>query len=261
MLRDASRWTTVRPTPDQEIQPDGIVSWSANFDQDSFWFQYIIRKFSAALYRNRFRREESSDWKDLLSSSKSKSKISPSSFQILSHTRKHHCIRSHQDKNSSASLCGPRTLSPTSTVVGLNDAHLSLWMEGLQCDWTPWNTFTELGGQALAAYNDDNTLSMAHYDQIIAKIDSLSENIYSANRPPVDLILSGDSWTELTRNAFEGRLRSNGKPPNIEIKDVVYQPDIYAASKRSARWGRYGLDTYALCYMLDDNGDIAHDEL
>jgi hypothetical protein len=42
-------WTTIKPKPDPELQPDGIVSWYANFDPDSFWFKPIFGKFSAAL--------------------------------------------------------------------------------------------------------------------------------------------------------------------------------------------------------------------
>ena len=79
---------------------------------------------------------------------------------------------------------------------------------------------------------------------------------------PVDLIVSGESWTEASLAVFQERLRSDGKASKIGIKNVIYQPDPFAASKRSARWGRHDLDTFDVCYMLLDNyGEIAHDEL
>ena len=114
----------------------------------------------------------------------------------------------------------------------------------------------------LTKYKGDSENSMAHWDRTIARIDALSENIYSADRVPLDLILSGESWTEASRAEFQGRLQADGKERKIEIKNVVYQPDVFAASKRSARWGRHDLDTWDVCYMLLENYDeIAHDEL
>ena len=85
-------------------------------------------------------------------------------------------------------------------------------------------------------YRGDNDKSMAHWDRTIARIDAVSENIISADRVPVDLILSGESWDDESREAFQERLPGDGKERKIAIKHVLYQPDIFAASKRSARW-------------------------
>jgi hypothetical protein len=254
-------WTTIKPKPDPEIQPDGLVSWSENFDHDSIWFFHIIRKFSTALYRNKFRLSESSNWREILDSYMPIWAITPSSFQIWSYARKHHCVHSEEEEDSTTARCGPSTLSHTSIVVGFSNASLSLWLEGLEheADWTPWNTFPDLGGHALESYKDGNNDSIAHWDRVVANIDALSENIYSSDRAPVDLILSGESWTDEFMTAFQERLRSDRMERKIDITNILYQPDVFAASKRAARWGRCDLDTWFLCYQLVD--EIAHDEL
>ena len=253
-------WEAIEPKPDPVTQPDGTIVWDGNFDEGYFWYRFVVQKFSAALYRNHFRITEYSDWGEILSSSASVGGISPSSSQILSQTTRHHCARLKEEANSAARSCDPRSLSPTTIVVGFCNASLSLWLEGPQSDWTPWNVFPELGGHALEMYTSESCRSNSFWDQAITKIDALSERVDASSMSAVDLILSGDSWSEECLVGFQDRLQGDGKERLVDIKNVVYQPDIYAASKRTAGLGRHDIDTSSLCFF-DGSDGIARDEL
>ena len=253
-------WEAIEPKPKPVTQPDETVVWDDNFDEDYFWYRFVVQKFSAALYRNRFRQAESTNWRAILSSSASVAGISPSSGQIVSHSKRRHYARPEMDINSTTRLCGPNSLSPTTIVVGFSNASLSLWLDRPQSDLKPWNIFPELGGHALENNWTDDCRSNAFWDQAVTKIDALSEYIDPSSRSTVDLILSGDSWSEECMMAFQDRLQGDAKGQSIEIKNVVYQSDIYAASKTAARSGRHDLDTWDLCFF-DGSDEIPRDEL
>jgi hypothetical protein len=159
--------------------------------------------------------------------------------------------------NSNGSRSKPKTLSPN-ILVDFNNATLSLWLDGPQADWTPWNTFADLGSHALNSYSGEETSLTAHMDRVVEKIHRLCGNIYSSEKVPVDLILSGESWTEELQSAFQGRLRNDTKIRSFKIGHVVHQPDLFAATKHAARTERHVLDTSGLCFFGDD--EIGHDE-
>lgn len=236
-------YTATRPKPDPELQPDGIVNWVANFDPDSGWYHSFFRKFSTALYRNKFRPDGSiaqSDLGNILTTSAYTAHVRPASVAILSNARDQYCVNAFDF--DSEGYCKPKTLSSTSIIVSFNNASLSLFLEGYEVDWTPWNTFTDLGGNAIASVvvpgggNQNDLLS--HWNGVLAKIDVLGKKVRNRSITAVDLIIGGESWNDETIDSFKQILANNGKVGGIRFKNVIYQPDVFAASKASATWGR-----------------------
>ncbi|KAK5165734.1 uncharacterized protein LTR77_008657 [Saxophila tyrrhenica] len=228
-------FTTIKPRTDSEIFQE--VSWMANDNLESLWYWHITRKFSAAVYRNRFRLDESSYWRQVLDAAVDAKQIRPAAYNTLSYTEKHHCVSPDHKATSRLQQCGPKTLSPTSIVIDFSNASLSLWLEGPRPYWTPWSTFPEFGGHTFEGRKSRDGSLEEHWDQTVAKVDDLSKGIDAAGRTVVDVILSGEAWSEKHLLVFGQRLQANQEARMVEIANVVRQPDVFAASKQAARQG------------------------
>lgn len=255
-------WTTTKPKPDLDMEPDGIVRWNYSFDHDAAWYRLLTRKFSLALYRNKFRLSASSYWRDILDSSTSVFYSYPASASIMSYTRYHHCASVSGDTNASMALCGSKALSQVSMVFNYDNATSSLWLEGSLADWTPWSTFPDLGGHNVESQISEPFNSSLHLNRVLSKIDDLSDNIRSSARVDVDLILNGEFWTVESVAALQQRFDNDRQDRKFTIKNILHQPDSFAASKKVARSGRYQLETWDVCYqLLDPREDRDPDEL
>jgi hypothetical protein len=167
------------------------------------------------------------------------------------------CMSQEMVTHSAHRICQPNTLSRTSTIVHFSNASLSLWFKGPI--WTPWNTYPELGGHALANCKDEDACMSAHWDAAIVKLRILASNIDIHEEHDMNLVLAGENWNTTTIARFRERLKLHGIYEEVGIKNEVYQLDIYAASMRAARWGWYHLlDSHSCCQLVDQ---IAHDEL
>ena len=211
-----------------------------------------------ALYRNKYRLEVSSNREDLLSSSTSIYDITSTSETLPFGDQQ--CLSQEMGTHSANGICQPNTLSRTSTIVNFSNASLSLWFKGSV--WTPWNTYPELGGHALANCKDEDACMSAHWDAAIVKLRTLrllASNIDIHEEEDMNLVLAGECWNTTTIARFRERLRFHGIFEEVGIKNEVYQLDIYAASMRAARWGWYRLlESHSCCQLVDQ---IAHDEL
>ena len=212
------------------------MSWDTNFDHDPIWFHDILRKFSTAPYRNEFRRFESPYWREILSSTKAVLGMSLTSVESLSHAKRSHCMHSKEGSSMSESEWERDLLAPVSINVEFNNATLSLWLQRSQPAWTPFNTFTELSGSALAEHNSDAAATVTHWDHVIEKLSTLTASTQNTNAI-VDLILSGDAWTVEYVAALEDRLKAPKPAKTFSVKTVILQPDVFASSKRSAEKG------------------------
>lgn len=237
------------------------MSWDANFDDNSVWFLDVLRKFSTALYRNKFRRVESTDWREILTSTKIVLGISPTSVGSVSYARKNECLQSNGGPFLDEIECERKLLSPSNIVVDFNNATLTLWLQQSRPTWSPFNTFAELGGYALATHSGHTVANMTHWDRVIEKLYSLTSG---AENPvdTVDLILSGDAWTADRVTGFEDRLKAQETDEKLNVKNVILQPDGFASSRRSAENGYVAVNTREVCYTgLSDSNGIAHDEV
>ena len=122
--------TAIKPEPNPEIQSDGTVSWHGCFYEDCSWYLQYFQKFSASLYRSKFRTGEDLNWHEIMLGSASPVDIAPTAFQALSYTRRYDCVHPTEESNSTTPVCGSKTLSPTSIVASFNNATLSFWLEG-----------------------------------------------------------------------------------------------------------------------------------
>lgn len=244
-------WTTVKPKPDFDTEPNGLVNWLDNTDSDSVWFYYLLKKFSASLYRNKFRLDGYQNWQEILDSSTNHRNTRPASCETLGHARKYYCADSASNASSMGCRCGPKSLSPSSIVIGLNNDTISLWLEGPKYDWTPWNTFPELGEHALASMK---AATPTYWDHVIAKIDALSENLVEPYADAVDLVLYGDGWTDKHVKGLKERVSSHQRAKRIDFKHVVHETDPFAASKAASQWGRGLLDGFGSCGLIIDPG-------
>lgn len=242
-------WTTETVKPDPDDPPE----------KDSFWYHRILEKFVLAGFQNKLRTDADTHWQELLARPLDVFFVSPASLEIMSFTRKHHCRPSNDNSDANNSICGPKTLSPMSIVIRIDNSCLSLWLGGPNHFWTPWSTFVELGGHAVPQNERSNNTSSSYWQRVISKIDNISDWIEPPYRGAVDLILSGDAWSDDAITTLKEELQTSEGAQQIEIKNIVYQPDVFAASKRAARWGKYHLETWKACYMVID--DPAHDEL
>lgn len=170
-------------------------------------------------------------------------------------------MHSKEGSSLSENECERKLLSPSSIIVDFNNATLTLWLQQSQPAWTPFNTFTELGGYALAGHNGDTAATVTHWDRVIEKLYTLT----AGTENPVDivdLILSGDAWTGDRVTAFEDRLKAPKTAKTFSVKNVILQPDVFASSKRSAENGNLAVNTRDECYTgLSDSDELAHDEV
>ncbi|KAK3059069.1 hypothetical protein LTR09_000635 [Extremus antarcticus] len=254
-------FTTIAPKTEEEIQPENTVSWGGELDEESLWYPFIARKLAVALYRNHFRQRGSSKYRFILGEPINATTITPSSWETLSRTRRHHCVHP-EGQHALNRVCGPATLSPASIVVNLNNATLSLWLDGSHPMRTPWSTFPTLGGHELGMptsrciISNDDWESFDReriWDKIFSEIDSISERIDPVDSGAVDLILYGELGSKGPFDGFERRLQSNAWRRKIEIVNVLSQPDEFTASKRAARLGRYDLDARWASYKHPGN--------
>lgn len=257
-MADQSRWTTIKPQPEPDINPDGKVTWDTNFDHQSFWFRHLLYKFNTALYRNRFRRfQQSSDWAHLLRTPTMTTGISPASAEVFVHARSHTSARS----NLADHVCGTLHTRPTSIVVSFSDAILTLWLEQAEPDWTPWGTFKELGANAMSNRTGALQATPAYWSETLERIATLSENISCPENKTFDLILSGSSWNEEGLKGFNAALES--WKLRLKVNDVLDDLDPFAASKVAAASEGWGFDSRDHCYAAFANygEDITHDEV
>jgi hypothetical protein len=140
-----------------------------------------------------------------------------------------------------------------SMVIDFRNASLSLWIKQL---WTPWNTFPELGGHNLASCREHDVCINTHWDAAIAKLEVLIGNIDSRSMEAIELVFTGESWTEASLALFRYRLQLQGIE-KMGIKNEVHQPDIFAASMRASRWAWYNLQDWYINYREFN----FHDEL
>jgi len=238
-----------------EIDPYEDAGWTRGLEAS--WLRRMFRKFSVAVYRNKFRLDENSDWRSILYSYYTLLHLTPASHESLSHTRKHHCIHKDMSTGHAGLECGRRTLSPTSIVVDFANDSLSLWAEGPQTRWTPWNTFPELGHHNVIGQHGRAGGLLEHWSQAADKTDILADHLSPSERGAIDLVYTGQFWTDDHVNMFEESLEATSIKSKIKIVNEVRQPDTFAASKRTARWGRHYLDTWMSCSYKD----IRHDEL
>ncbi|KAK5165076.1 uncharacterized protein LTR77_009173 [Saxophila tyrrhenica] len=221
-------FTALAPQTDKSIQPEKNVSWIEYFpkDEELLWYSSIARKLSRVTeVAGRIHIKAAA--------------VTASSWATLSQTRQDHCISPEgHGQDGLKGACEPALHSPTSIVVGLNNATLSLWLDGSPGLRTPWSTFPNLGGHALLSRAKSDIDH--HWDEVVSKIDSFGERTDGA----VDLILSGESWSEQTFEGFKSRLNMGER--KVNIANVVRQPDDFAASKRAARLGRDDLDAHTV---------------
>jgi hypothetical protein len=55
-------WTTVEAKYSQITQSQSVVSSNESLNEEDLWLRHTLRKFSTALYRNKYRLQESCDW-------------------------------------------------------------------------------------------------------------------------------------------------------------------------------------------------------
>ncbi|KAM0717014.1 hypothetical protein Q7P37_006866 [Cladosporium fusiforme] len=268
-------WTHTKPNPDPNEYPSRVTFADIIYgDSDSFfWFHDILRKFTTALYRNKYRQEAGVDEYSISQSSDNIAHVFPASYETLRHTQKFRCDdRKQPDADLKNRTCGPETMSPTAVVVDYTNASLSLWLDGHVSGWEPWKTFPELGAHALANVSpshlrDEAEMLGSHLLPAIQILQSLVGGRGNSKGEEVDIILSGESWSTRSRAVFKD-LVSGGEEAQELTGSVNYfhQPDVFAASKRVARWGRYYVDTAFVCTLgveEEEPWDVlsGHDEL
>lgn len=249
-------YTTVNPKMELNTESDGL-GWDRGLG--ALWLRYTIRKFFVALYRNKFRLDEPSNWRSILNSYESLRRATPASSCSLSHTRKHHCVETDMLTNRNERKCGPSTLSRTSIVVDYDNSSLSLWAEGPELTLMPWSTFAELGGHHQPISEGRMHEGTTCWDQAAERVGSLAESLTLSERDAVDLVFTGECWNNGNLATFKESMRVQGIKQMLNIVNEIRQADVFAASKRVARWGRHSLDTWDVCYMVSD--DPGHDEL
>jgi hypothetical protein len=242
-------WTTVEPKYSQTTQSNSVVSSNQSLNEEDLWLRYTLRKFSTALYRNKYRLQESCDWRVIISSPLREYDISSTSLTLP--YKAMHCVSREAPAGLSDLGLKPCALS---TVIDFRNASLSLWIKQL---WTPWNTFLELGGHNLASCREHDVCVNTHWDAVIAKLEVLIDNIDSRSMEAIDLVFTGESWTEASLALFRDRLQLRGTYEKMGIKNEVHQPDIFAASMRASRWAWYNLHDWYINYRAFN----FHDEL
>lgn len=101
---------------------------------------------------------------------------------------------------------------------------------------------------------------------MIEKLETFVQAVKSIDKPAVDLVITGDSWTEKSLAIFSERLEGSGINEKIDLKNKIHQPDIFAATQRAARWGMSSLERYDPLPGVPIEPDaydeyLAHDEL
>jgi hypothetical protein len=248
-------WTTIEPQCLQITRSDSVVSSNESLNEEDLWLRHTLRKFSTALFRNKYRLQESCDWRVIISSSLRIYDISSTSLTLP--YKAMHCVSREAPAGLSDLGLKPCTLSPASTVLDFRNASLSLWVKGPL--WTPWNTFPELGGHSLASCRQRDFCVNAHWDATIAKLEVLTDSIDSRGKEAIDLVFTGESWTEASLALFRDRLQLQGMYEKMGIKNEIHQPDIFAASMRASRWGWYNLHDWYTNYQFFNH--VSHDEL
>ena len=191
-------WTTVEPKYSQITQSQSVVSSSESLNEEDLWLRHTLRKFSTAFYRNKYRLQESCSWRVIISSPLSEYDIWSTSL-ILPY-KAMPCVSHEAPAGVSDPGSKPCALS---TVIDFRNASLSLWIKQL---WTPWNTFPELGGHNLASCREHDVCVNKHWDAVIAKLEVLIDNIDSRSMEAIDLVFTGESWTEAALALFRDRL-------------------------------------------------------
>ena len=191
-------WTTVVPKYSQITQSQSVVSSSESLNEEDLWLRHTLRKFSTAFYRNKYRLQESCSWRVIISSPLSEYDIWSTSL-ILPY-KAMPCVSHEAPAGVSDPGSKPCALS---TVIDFRNASLSLWVKQL---WTPWNTFPELGGHNLASCREQDVCVNTHWDAVIAKLEVLIDNIDSRSMEAIDLVFTGESWTEAALALFRDRL-------------------------------------------------------
>ena len=191
-------WTTVEPKYSQITQSQSVVSSSESLNEEDLWLRHTLRKFSTAFYRNKYRLQESCSWRVIISSPLSEYDIWSTSL-ILPY-KAMPCVSHEAPAGVSDPGSKPCALS---TVIDFRNASLSLWVKQL---WTPWNTFPELGGHNLASCREQDVCVNTHWDAVIAKLEVLIDNIDSRSMEAIDLVFTGESWTEAALALFRDRL-------------------------------------------------------
>ena len=242
-------WTTVEPKYSQITQSQSVVSSSESLNEEDLWLRHTLRKFSTAFYRNKYRLQESCSWRVIISSPLSEYDIWSTSL-ILPY-KAMPCVSHEAPAGVSDPGSKPCALS---TVIDFRNASLSLWVKQL---WTPWNTFPELGGHNLASCREQDVCVNTHWDAVIAKLEVLIDNIDSRSMEAIDLVFTGESWTETALALFRDRLQLHGMHEKMGIKNEVHQPDIFAASMRASRWAWYNLQDRYINHRVFN----FHDEL
>lgn len=157
--------------------------------------------------------------------------------------------------------CYADHLSPTSIVADYTNATLTLWLDESQPAWTPWNTFSKLGGHVISSYSDDDTILKEHWTQAADKLISLTESISSDPSLGFNLVLSGECWTENTLASFREILQDSQARMKVGVKDILHQMDPFTASMVRAAIGEFGLDIQGECSSRAVHREVVHDEV
>lgn len=256
-------WTTIKPTGDFADETNGTAPWHNSLDEGDhgFWLRHIWRKLSTALYRNEFRRDEAPSWESIIDRSATLLDVRPASFWMSLHAMKDHCNLRMEKTDPDDQPCGPHNLSDTSIVVNFNNASLSLWPDAYRLAEPVWNTFPYLGAHSFTKCKDNVACTLRHWDQVMAKLDTLVRHLGLSHLSAVDLILAGGSWTENTLATFEDRLRVSDIGKKVKIENMIHQPDVTAASQRAARSSMYHLEIWDVCGYGLGHEDMGHNEL
>lgn len=266
-------FTHIRPKPPSELEGTDPL-WDPFYNEANFWLLNILRKFPVALYRNKYRMEaEKDDW-SIATSSENIKYLRLSAYETLQHTWKFHCVKKQPSQtNTNDPMCGRQTMSPMAIVIEYDSTSFSLWHHGSKAGWVSWNTFPELGAHAMTnldPHGSSNEVELLrdHLGPAVERLCTVLSSATPSENQSVDLILKGESWTERSMAAFQNLVSDNDevKVLNWSI-NYVRQPDIFAASKRVARWGRFNVDLGHDCLLIDEGYEpqwdvlTGHDEL
>lgn len=194
------------------------------------------------------RRSDTPRWKEIISSTGSFIGTSPASADRAWFARKWIERR-----------CAPNHLSPTSVAVDYYNASLTLWLDESDFAWTPWNTFSELGGHAVANSPAQDTTAQGHWTRVVDNLIALTENISSAPSLGLNLILSGEAWTEDSISTFEEILQHSKAKMKFGVQDIIHQDNPFVASM--VRTANGALDVHWPCPSRAAREEIIHDEV
>lgn len=251
-------WTNIEHQLDPDMYPDGLFWEAPLYDGDLFWLHHLYRKFSTALYRNKYRLDEYTDWRSIVRNSGTIQYMTAASNEIVQHTRKFGCLSQRPPKARLDRLCEQESMSPTAIVVDFSNASLSLWINGPESEWMPWNTFPELGAHATAGchrldFKDQVKVLTSHLQPVADQIHALIDNFSRPEGSPMNFVLSGEAWSEASQAAFKDLVsKHEGVEKQIGSGKYMRQTDEFAASKRVARWARYHVKEAFHCTLPVD---------